>query len=136
MELIKEYHENGNLKTSYQIVNGVREGFCEAYNENGVKEYDLNYKNGEWDGWISYYNNSGNIISKKLWKNGKYQNHTIEYHRNGNTSFETIKIKGISYCKQYDEMGRLIVEAEIKGTKILKRKTYSYDNLETIKIDW
>lgn len=56
----------------------------------------------------------------------------IELHENGNISF----YKGISYCKQYDEMGRLIIEAEIKGTKVLKRKTYSYDNLETIKIDW
>lgn len=134
MELIKEYHENGNLKISYKIINDVKEGFCEAYNENGVKKYDLTYKNGQWDGWFNYYNDKGILSSKKLWKNGKYQNHSVEYHDNGNISFETIKIKGVTYCKQYDEMGRIIVEAELKGTKVLKRKTYCYDNLDTIKI--
>ena len=69
--LVESYHENGQLKTTGQIVNGKKNAFWEKYYSNGQQKSIGHYKMGIKEGYWKYYFLNSNLKEEEFYKNGK-----------------------------------------------------------------
>jgi antitoxin component YwqK of YwqJK toxin-antitoxin module len=69
--LLKEYYENGQPQRLTTYANGEVNGLKTEYYENGKKRLEVNFKNGQPDGLEKSYYESGNIQMKGFFKDGK-----------------------------------------------------------------
>ena len=69
--LVDSYHENGQLKTTGQIINGKKNALWEKYYSNGQKKSIGHYKMGIKEGFWKYYFLNSNLKEEEFYKNGK-----------------------------------------------------------------
>ena len=69
--LVESYHENGQLKTTGQIINGKKNALWEKYYSNGQKKSIGHYKMGIKEGFWKYYFLNSNLKEEEFYKNGK-----------------------------------------------------------------
>lgn len=83
--VIKEYHENGNLKEEGEVNSeGVRHGLTKLYHENGQLRIQVEFTNGKQnDGEIISFHDNGNKARCVNLSDGNYEGHFIEWHKNG-----------------------------------------------------
>ncbi len=69
--LVESYHENGQLKTTGQIIKGKKNALWERYYSNGRQKSRGHYKMGIKEGSWKYYFLNSNLKEEKFYKNGK-----------------------------------------------------------------
>tara|TARA_X000001036_G_scaffold401539_1_gene406701 strand:- start:819 stop:1415 length:597 start_codon:yes stop_codon:yes gene_type:complete len=69
--LVETYHENGQLKTTGQIINGKKNSLWEKYYSNGRQKSIGHYKMGVKEGSWKYYFLNSNLKEEEFYKNGK-----------------------------------------------------------------
>jgi len=69
--LIKEYYENGQIKSEMYYKSGNLDGPATEYYENGQVYIQESYKDGELDGESFNFNEDGSLRSKAVYKNGE-----------------------------------------------------------------
>tara|TARA_Y100001970_G_C13840186_1_gene654072 strand:+ start:21 stop:716 length:696 start_codon:yes stop_codon:yes gene_type:complete len=95
----REYYENGQLKVSGKLKDGVGEGTWFSYYENGQIQNEMNYKNGEGNGlWRGYYE-TGEIKVEVYCKDDKFYGDMVGYYKNGQPSERTKYKEGLSNGK-------------------------------------
>ena len=67
----KSWYLNGESKDEVNVVNGKRIGLRKIWYENGQLKTEMNYKNGNVDGIIKIYNEDGSLKEEKEFKDGK-----------------------------------------------------------------
>lgn len=60
-EVVREYYEDGTLKSETYYFNGQKDGKHNEYYPNGVKSRELTYENGILDGRARWYNPDGTV---------------------------------------------------------------------------
>lgn len=65
----EEYFDNGQLKYSVGLKNGVKHGQFREYYENGTLKIKGKYKNDHKEGAWKYYNENGNLVKEKKFDN-------------------------------------------------------------------
>ena len=83
--VIKEYHENDNLKEEREVNSeGKSHGITKIYHQNGQLQVQLEYTNGKQkDGEIISFHDNGNKARCINLLNGNYEGDFIEWHKNG-----------------------------------------------------
>ncbi len=65
----EEYFENGQLKYSIGLKNGIKHGQFKEYYENGKLKIKGRYKNDQKEGTWKYYDEDGNLVKEKKFDN-------------------------------------------------------------------
>ena len=105
IEIVKTYHENGNIKSIERMLNNKKNGECSYYNENGILEsrvefkddlvhgkqisyyeeggihFELKRRHGKRDGEKNHYYYGGRIIKRKYYSDDE-EKMSISYHEN------------------------------------------------------
>ena len=83
--VIKEYHENGNIKEETEVNSkGFRHGLKKIYHENGQLQVQVEFTNGKQnDGEIISFHDNGNKARCVNLSDGNYEGDFIEWHKNG-----------------------------------------------------
>lgn len=98
--LVKEYYNNGNLKSEINYVDGVRIGEARFYNENGSIKRELNYENGKVEGLVKVYTDKGILTESFVIEEGR---------RNGPTSL-------------YDSTGTYLTDISFEEGRLVREK--------------
>ena len=69
--LVESYHENGQLKTTGQIINGKKNALWEKYYSNGRQKSIGHYRMGIKEGSWKYYFLNSNLKEEEFYKNGE-----------------------------------------------------------------
>jgi hypothetical protein len=67
----EDYYDNGQLKLSVGLKNGLKHGNFMEYYENGTVKTKGRYKEDQMHGTWSYFNEQGDLIAKKIFEMGK-----------------------------------------------------------------
>jgi hypothetical protein len=127
------YYDSGELKESYSLVNGEKDGLCYRYYKSGKLLNVVNWENGFRNGLVKHYYESGEIETNSfLLKNipeGKicfyFENgikrkefyrvqDTVtgpvrEFDENGNIKYASLYLKGESLLfGEFDETGKVV----------------------------
>jgi hypothetical protein len=78
-----EYYENGQVKSSYNIINGAIEGESKIYYPNGKIKTIAHFKNGKQDGKTQFYYENGNLERDVFFKEGIQEDTMKLYFSNG-----------------------------------------------------
>ena len=83
--VIKEYHENGNLKGETELNSeGIRHGITKIYHENGQLQIQVEFTNGKQNnGEIISFHDNGNKARCVNLLDENYEGDFIEWHKNG-----------------------------------------------------
>ena len=142
---IKEYFDDGRIKSEVEYFNGEKNGKGKEYNEERKLKFEGEYLNGKRNGKGKEYDENGKLMfeGEYLYNNklkGKYYvNGLLEfegeflynkkwdgkgYDENGNIIYELKQ--GNGKVKEYDDFGRLIFEGEyLNGERNGKAKIYN-----------
>lgn len=116
---VSEYYENGNIHKKYNIKNGdVLDGQVITYYQNGNVESSYAYKNGKIIGPFFYYYENGNIHKKGSTKNGNLDGPFVEYYENGNILHETSYVDGVENGKFITYLSDSNQNERVEGTKV------------------
>lgn len=96
---VSEYYENGNIKMKSYAINGLKDGPETTYYQNGNIESSYVMKNGKMNGPICYYYENGNIYKKCSIKNDNLDGPFVMYYENGNIMQESFYVDGIENGK-------------------------------------
>ena len=89
-EIIKTYHENGQIKEEIETLNNKWHGLYKLYHENGQLRVVTRNENGKQvDGIVDSYNDKGTLIRTVIIKNGNFNGPFKEFYHSG-----TIKKEG------------------------------------------
>lgn len=77
-----EYHENGQLKSKVNYLDGKKIGQLDTYHSNGQLQGRVNYIDGKEDGEMMVYNEKGEIMIIGFFKEGS-QTGEWNYYENG-----------------------------------------------------
>lgn len=105
----KFYHINGNIKLK-GVLNQYEEyvGVIKEYNEDGVLKTETNYKDGLREGLKITYFENGTISFQQEYKNNIQKGQFISYYPNGKIESEGMaNNQNIYDVKYYDENGNL-----------------------------
>lgn len=116
---IKEYYTTGELKSKYQIKNGVEDGFYKEYYKNGKIKVEVNFKNGKANGSKKVYFENGKIDWETFYVDGKrngiqkgyYKNNILKY----SCPYKNDMQQGLA--KNYYSNGKLESSCEYKNGK-------------------
>ena len=150
--IIKEYYENGRVKTirtykqgvpegisqfyydngdpmfTHNYSNGNKDGLSRWYYRNGMVKYEYEYKGGLLDGMIYKYYQSGKLAAAWTYRNGKREGTTTSYNRDGSIkaewNYRSDTLDGISRIF-YDSGGIQYIDTYRTGRKINRK---AYDN--------
>ena len=81
---IKEFYNDGTLKSLYEVSDGLKNGKGEEYYPNGNIKSISNWVNDTIDGQSIQFHDSGMIESIKMWSNGKLHGSSVSYDEKGN----------------------------------------------------
>lgn len=129
--IYNKYYDGGNnIKQTFKLMNGNREGLSKGYYENGQLEFTLNYKNGYPDGESISYNQLGIVIREAQYLNGKYQNKYIEYFDNGQLKLILNYKNGLQDGDSvlYNQFGIVVRKAQYLNGKYLNECIEYFDN--------
>ena len=79
----RDYYENGSLKQTTKLIDGVPNGLGEQYYENGKLEQQGELKNGEKQGVWKTYNENGNLQSEESYVDNIPNGILKNYYDNG-----------------------------------------------------
>lgn len=147
---IKEYYENGRIKTirnykqgvpegtsqdfydtgnpmfTHNYTKGRKDGLSRWYYRNGMVKYEYEYKDGILEGMIYKYYQSGKMAAAWTYRNGKREGTTTSYNRNGSIkaewNYKSDELDGMSRIF-YDSGGIHYIDTYRTGRKI-NRKAY------------
>jgi len=77
---VKEYYQNGNIKSKEIFVGSKQLEYYCYYNESGQKLTEASLKNGKYDGEKKSYSSDRNLIYIETFKNGKKHGKTEYFH--------------------------------------------------------
>ena len=112
-EIIKQFHDNGNIGVEGTVINGQQEGYWKYYyKKNGQLKRAGSYKNGSLDGFWKYYNENGQLTHEGNFINDKTSGIWEFYYKNGKLrrTGEYIDGKENGFWKAYYETGELMSE--------------------------
>lgn len=112
----KEFYDNGNIRISMQVRDGVKEGEVVLYFENGKKKEVRSYKEGNKSGkWITW-NKEGNKSALAFYDNNKKDSTWYIWDENGTKRFEMYYKEGkkSGTWKMWNEEGELINTREFE----------------------
>lgn len=93
--LVKDYYENGHLKSAVYYANDILHGTARWFHENGVLKEEKNYVMGKLNGWIkTYYENSAPKLELFI-KDGKRDGIAKEYYENGGLKTYMVYVEGV-----------------------------------------
>jgi antitoxin component YwqK of YwqJK toxin-antitoxin module len=96
--IIKEFYENGNIKSkkSYNNKSNFLEGYSyKYYSKNNYQPEEIQlYKNGKRNGIYEYYLENGNLFVKSYYKENLKDSISCQYHEESGT---------IDFCECYKE---------------------------------
>ena len=127
----KTYYDNGNVKSTYVVRNGKRNGPVSEYYENGNIHKKYNIKNGDvFDGQVITYYQNGNVESSYVYKNGKINGLVSSYYENGNIKMKSYAINGLKDGPEtkYYQNGNIESSYVMKNGKINGPICYYYEN--------
>ena len=115
----KSYHENGQLLSEGNKIEGNQDGLWKYYYENGQLEEESNWKDGNQDGLQKYYYKNGQLEEEGNKIEGNQDGLWKYYHENGQVKTEGNFNEGKKEClwKYYHENGQLQLEANLKDGK-------------------
>ena len=91
-DMVREYHENKNIRLSGSYKNSLQDGEWKSYLEDGTLETIINYKDGELNGLKEDYYKNGNVWTRQEFKNNDLDGVYEVYYENGNPQLKA-KIK-------------------------------------------
>lgn len=71
VEVRREYHANGSIKSEYEVSDGKKDGYIKQYSESGRLEFEGQYEGNLRVGWHTYYYPNGKIDQKFLYAKTK-----------------------------------------------------------------
>ena len=85
MKVIKEYHDNGNIKVESEVNSeGSLHGTTKLYHENGQLRLQVEFTNDKQnDGEITQFHDNGNKARCVFLVNGNYEGEFFEWYKNG-----------------------------------------------------
>ncbi|MGE5430119.1 MAG: TonB family protein [Syntrophomonadaceae bacterium] len=93
--LVKDYYDNGHLKSAVYYANDILHGTARWFHENGVLKEEKNYEMGKLNGWIkTYYENSAPKLELFI-KDGKRDGISKEYYNNGGLKTYMVYVEGV-----------------------------------------
>jgi antitoxin component YwqK of YwqJK toxin-antitoxin module len=106
---VLEMYSNGNVKTNYRLLNGLKDGsYLSNYDDGATKEYGI-FENGKESGlFVTYYPNKM-YMSKINWNEGVLDGESIFYYPNGDV-FQFGKYKDgkkVGEWVSYDNQGEI-----------------------------
>ena len=130
MSIVKEYYENGTLKSKGIKQNGLKEGAWMFYYENGNKKKEVFFRNDIEDGEWKMWHEKGKLYIEQIKTLGKSEGYWKEYYENGNIK-EIGEYKNDEYfpIDFWDEKGNKLL-SNGTGKKIEKFGTFEMDIVE------
>ena len=116
--LIKEYHDNGQLKSERTYKDGKLDGLIKEYHDNGQLKSEITYKDGKKNGPYTWYWDNGNISDQGAYKDGKLDGPIKVYYYTGE-----LQIEGVLKYRQ--KVG--IVRGYYKNGQLKSEGTYRND---------
>jgi hypothetical protein len=120
-------YNNGALKHSYLLKNGILDGITKTYYRNGTIKAIKTYKEGKLNGLSSENYENGNPKEEISYLNGKREGVTKQYYEDGGLQSQAVykndKING--EYRIYDTAQQLIYNFKSENS-ILKSGTYYY----------
>jgi antitoxin component YwqK of YwqJK toxin-antitoxin module len=128
IRIVREYFENGRIKSEITAKGNLRQGITKNYSKNGILLSEVNYINNKKDGPSINYYASGKIHSRLMYKNGVKEGESFWYYKSGKVfrinPFKNGKLDGIQ--KFYFENGKIMAEVPYRnGQPGLGLKEYS-----------
>ena len=109
---VKEaYYESGQLESSGEVSfdDGVYQGILKEYYENGKLKSETNFRDGKINGIVRDYYESGQLLSEANFKDGKADGLRKKYYENGTLESEVSFKDGKEISrKEYDKKGKLV----------------------------
>jgi len=136
-ELVREYFENGKLKSEAHYIDGTRtktkegikHGMEKVYYIEGALAYSVNYVNGKRDGVMIWWDKDGNIIKELHYNLGKLDGWEITYFPNGKIKSKVLYKNDLKegLYKEFFDNGQLALIVPYKhGKKEGIQREYSY----------
>lgn len=121
-EIIKEYYQNGKLKSEYEALEDKKNGFYKEYYENGKIKISAKFSNDLQEGVTYAYYENGEKEREVFFNKGIQQGNCTFYYENGNIreKGQIINGKKNKLFYFYDESGKLrsklnFIKDEIEG---------------------
>ena len=92
--LMKQYGYNGNLTSTVQIRNGVKNGIEIGFDKKGRELWKLNYINGKQHGIQHAYYPNGDVMVSYTYKNGLKDGPARTYNIDGSVSQSVMYVRG------------------------------------------
>jgi antitoxin component YwqK of YwqJK toxin-antitoxin module len=125
-----------SVSRTTQKINSTKNGLIREYYDDGALKSETEYRNGIKEGRsISYYS-SGQIQSTATYKNDRLYGEMIRYFRNGQkSSLSNFNLKGIAPMKIWYENGQIRQEGNIVDDKMDGRwvEYFESGNISSIK---
>lgn len=80
---VKEYHPNGNLRSSIEYKGKIQDGLAVYYDESGVKTLELTMKDGKKEGRLRTFFFNGNLQTEEYYVNDILNGIQTTYDREG-----------------------------------------------------
>jgi hypothetical protein len=81
--IVREYFDNGRIKSEISAVGTLRQGITKNYDRSGNLAGEVMYVNNMKHGWATNYYTSGKIHSKIMYQEGKKHGDEIWYYESG-----------------------------------------------------
>jgi|GEM_PF-838418 len=128
--LIREYYEHGNIRSELTGKDGDLNGPGKVYDEKGNLRTEVNFSAGKKEGIERQYYEDGKIEAIRVYKNGKEDGNCKRYHKNGKVSafsvFKNGRLEGA--YKGYWENGKIKDELYYKNGKLEGSAKSYYEN--------
>ena len=126
--IVREYFDNGRIKSEITARGNVRHGITKNYSKNGSLLSEVNYVNNKMEGASVNYYPSGKIHTMLMYKDGVKDGESIWYYESGKifriNPFKNGKLDGIQ--KFYFENGNTMAEVPYRnGQPGIGLKEYS-----------
>jgi antitoxin component YwqK of YwqJK toxin-antitoxin module len=112
IHIVREYHDNGRIKSETEARGRLRHGITKTYSNTGILLSEINYVNNKKDGPSINYYTSGKVHTKLMYKNGVKEGESVWYYESGKVfrinPFKNGKLNGIQ--KFYFENGKIMAE--------------------------
>lgn len=94
-QIKKEFYSNGNLKTTSEQINGLRDGVRKEYYPSGtLRSYAL-YAKGKLSGLVEHYYKNGKLRSRSTWRDGTPQGLVEMFFPNDTLHFRAVYKNGL-----------------------------------------
>jgi antitoxin component YwqK of YwqJK toxin-antitoxin module len=127
LESIKEYFDNGQIKSEYFTQDAERDGSFKEWYDNGQIKTEYFYVRGQFDGEQKEYYANGHIKLKTFYKNKVKDGLYEEWYENGKPALQTTLKEDVKYgpSKGWYENGKLAFEEMyLEGKLNLERKEW------------